>query len=191
MTFINKCLLTVAIISKLIWMNSVLNYAMKFTTNLRINEMEIQKNTVLKLIQLSLLSVLLGCVAMGGSPFVKDVFIAPDTAVLYVYRPMALQGIGECYKVGVDNKYLGCLKAGAHFRLEVEPSEHKVWETAAISSAGSVSECKSNAICKVIGQKMEGGKAYYVKVESFSFKFVEEMKALDSVSSTKGVHISR
>lgn len=117
-----------------------------------------------------------GCVAMGGAGFVQDAYVADDRSIIYVYRPSAFVGIGECYPVFVDNTKLDCLKVSGYIRYEIQPGMHMV------SLRNPIDD---NQFLGAFDINMVGGKVYYFQGSSMApFKLIDERVALADISAT-------
>lgn len=122
--------------------------------------------------------LLSGCIASGPS-FQPEAFVPPNKSVVYAYRPMGLVGIGECYRVYVDDKKLGCIKAGGYFRYDVEPGRHTVGVAGAINSPTGVEMFDTSVV------EMQGGRPYYFEVTMNSLDEVSENQALIAIGKTR------
>lgn len=128
------------------------------------------------LLLLLTLLTLAGCVAVGGDKFSQDAYISPDRSVVYIYREMALQSIGECYPIYVDHTKLGCIKAGGYLRYEVQPGTYLISERNPIDN---------DRFIGAYDTQLKGGKSHYYRVTPFGgFKEVSESEALPEIVNT-------
>ncbi|HAS6068194.1 TPA: hypothetical protein I7114_15845 [Vibrio vulnificus] len=113
---------------------------------------------------------LAGCATPSGPRFVKDDYVPPGKAVIYIYRLTHIPL--QCAELYVGARPIGCLSANEYIRVEVEePGEIPIFDPGYFDLGFTVQDCniarktRGNEYCRVLDTKAGG--IYYVRWDGY------------------------